>query len=722
MRPLHAIVTLVAAASLVAGCNDNNAGSPPTNPPFATQPGPLTPTRTIIMVWDGLRPDDVTAADTPNLFALRASGTSFNDNHSTYPTFTMMNSASFATGSFPSSAGFYGNTFWTPPQGAANTIPVGLSAGGTPQNYQDPVFTEDYQVLTTLNAYYGGQLLLVKNLFGAAQAAGMVTATIGKSGAAYLQDLAQGGVFLDENTVKPRAFATELQTAGIALPVTVTKDYTGTAAVTLAASNGSPTARAGYITFPTTAYDPAGMLTVAARDSTDTSQGAPEDAANKYMMSVFTQYILPNKKPMLSLIWFRTPDNVEHGYGPGTANVRAGLRSQDARLGELIAGLKAQGLDKTTNIIVVSDHGHSTVSGPLALYPLRTINPSATAPNGPLVNGSTSGTSAATLGAAAATGFSFSGDVRSADLLTYRGFAAFDGGGCSTSAMYGLSETGAPTVPVKLDASSALCGAANTKFQAVSAGLAAPVASFKVPAPGKLPVNGIVVAANGGSDYFYVPGHDAATVMKLVTFLQRREEYGAIFVDSRYGALPGTLGMNTINLENAARRDNGQPDVVVSFNWDDNAVVQGKNGIEFESTGGQRGMHGSFGTTDVHNTLIANGPSFQGGNVGTPSGNVDVAPTVAFLLGLSLTQADGRILSEALTFPATRSTAVVSTSTISPASVASGLTFELPTDPTGATRDAALTGGTYSIDLAIKSVAVDGKTYRYFDSARAVRK
>lgn len=675
------------------------------------------------MVWDGLRPDDVTAADTPNLFALRASGANFSDNHSTYPTFTMMNSASFATGSFPSSAGFYGNTFWTPPQGTANTIPVGLSAGGAPQDYVDPVFTEDYQVLTTLNNYYGGQLLLVKNLFGAAQAAGMVTATIGKSGAAYLQDLGQGGFFLDENTVRPRTLVTELQTAGITLPANVVRDnnYT-TAPVTLAATNGSPTARAGYVTFNTTAYDPAGVLTVAARDSTDTTQGAPEDAANKYMMSVFTNYILPNKKPMLSLIWFRTPDNVEHGYGPGTANVRAGLRSQDARLGELMAGLKAQGLDKTTNIVVVSDHGHSTVSGPLALYPLRTINPSPTPPNGPLVNGSTSGTSAATLGAAATTGFSFSGDVRSADLLTYRGFSAYDGGGCSTSAMYGLGATGVATVPVKTDASGALCGAANTKFQAVSAALPVPIASFKVPAPGRLPANGIVVAANGGSDYFYVPGHDPAIVRSLVKFLQQREEYGAIFVDSRYGALPGTLAMSQVNLENAARQNNGQPDVVVSFNWDDTVTVQGKTGIEFESTGGQRGMHGSFGTSDVHNTLIGSGPSFQTATVTTPTGNVDVAPTVAYLLGVTLPQADGRVLNEALTSPATRSTPTFTTATVSPTAPATGLAFELPTDPTGAAKDAALAGGTYTIALQVKYLNIDGKSYRYFDSARAVRK
>ena len=399
-----------------------------------------------------------------------------------------------------------------------------------------------------------GQLLLVKSLFATAQAAGMVTATVGKSGAAYIQDLGKGGYFLDENTVQPRSLVTELQSNNIALPANTVNGYSGTDAVTLAATNGSPTARAGYVTFNTTAYDPNGQLTVAARDSTDTTQGAPEDAANKYMMSVFTSYILPKKNPMLSLIWFRTPDNVEHGYGPGSANARAGLRSQDARLGELMAALKAQGLDTSTNIVVVSDHAHSSVSGPASLYPLRAIAASATAPNGAAINGSTSGTSAATLGGVSTTGFSFSGDVRSADLLTYRGFKAYDGTGCSTSAMYGLSANGTPTVPVRADTTGTLCGAANTKYQAVSATLAAPVASFKVPAPGSLPTNGIVVAANGGSDYFYVPSHDLTTIRNLVRFLQQREEYGAIFVDSRYGSMPGTLAMAQVNLENTTRR------------------------------------------------------------------------------------------------------------------------------------------------------------------------
>ena len=681
------------------------------------------PTRTIIMVWDGLRPDSVTAADTPNLHALREAGVNFSDNHSTYPTFTMMNASSFATGAFPKTSGFYGNTLWTPPQGSANVIPSGGNAAGHGASYTDPVFTEDYAVLATLNRYYGDQLLLVKSLFATAQAAGLVTANIGKTGAAYLQDPGQKSLFLDENTVQPRSLAAELQASGYPLPANTVNNYKDADAVTLSATNGSPTARAGYVTFNIAAYDPSGAVTVTSRDSSDTSQGAPEDAANKYMLSVYTQYILPKKQPALSLIWFRTPDNASHGYGPGSANMKAGLRSQDARLGELLASLRANGMDSSTNVIVVSDHGHSTVSGPLNLYPLRAIVPSASAPKGPLVNGATSGANAAALGAVNANGYSFSGDVRSADLLTFRGFAAYDGAGCTTSAMYGIDAAGKPTVPVAVDATGALCDKPDTKYQAISARLPTPVAKFKVPAPGKLPANAIVIAANGGSDYFYVPGHDAATVQKLVRVLQQREEFGAIFVDGRYGAIPGTLTLGQVNFDNASRRDNGQPDVVASFSWDHDAVVQGMRGIEFESAAGQRGMHGSFSIADVHNTLIANGPSFRrGATVTTPSGNVDVAPTVAYLLGLSMPQADGRVINEALSNPASQSQPSVVAATVRPAAAAPGLVFELPTDPTGATKNTALKEGSYTIDMVVKDLSVDGKTYRYFDHARAVRR
>ncbi|MDE2048523.1 MAG: alkaline phosphatase family protein, partial [Betaproteobacteria bacterium] len=98
---------LAAATAGLAGCIGTSSSTSP-----VTAPAAATPRHAIVFVWDGLRPDLVNATDTPNLYALRQSGVNFSDNHATYPTFTMMNSASFATGSFPGTTGFYGNTLW----------------------------------------------------------------------------------------------------------------------------------------------------------------------------------------------------------------------------------------------------------------------------------------------------------------------------------------------------------------------------------------------------------------------------------------------------------------------------------------------------------------------------------------------------------------------------------------------------------------------------------
>ena len=60
--------------------------------------------------------------------------------------------------------------------------------------------------------------------------------------------------------------------------------------------------------------------------------------------------------------------------------------------------------------------------------------------------------------------------------------------------------------------------------------------------------------------------------------------------------------------------------------------------------------HGSTNPDDVHNTLIAAGPDVvRGFSVTSPSGNVDLDPTLLHLLGLPVPSAmDGRVLREAL--------------------------------------------------------------------------
>ena len=658
--------------------------------------------RVIMMVWDGLRPDSITQQDTPNLFELRRVGVNFADNHSTYPTFTMMNAASLATGASPRKSGFYGNTLWTPPP-----APRGKNASGTQQNYENPVFTEDYSVLKTLNEYYDNDLLLVESLFKAAQQAGLVTAAVGKSGPAFLQDLGNGGYLLDENVALPLSFAKELQKANIALPANSDKAFS-TNELKLDSKNNSPTKRDSYVTFALSEYGE----TLYSRDATDATQGAAEDLANKYMMNVFTSFILPKKKPDLSVIWFRTPDNSQHGYGVGSLNYHKALRSMDARLGELRAALIEQNLVNDTNIVVVSDHGHSTVSGPTTLFPLRAITPGTQLSNG---------VSDAKLGKPDfLNGFSFSGDVRSADLLTYGGFKAYDGQGCLTSAMAGILGDLSTVYTAKIDLTGELCGEPNTKYMSISSTLSTPIASFKVPEI--LPEHAVIVGANGGSDYFYVPDHDSNTVAELVRFLQSREQFGAIFVDSRYGDLPGTFSLEMVNLENSYRKDHGQPDVVASFEFDPFQRVQGMLGTEYESFAGQRGMHGSFSPMDVHNTLITFGPSFGTGRVvSNPSGNIDVAPTVAYILGLSLSKSEGRVLNEALLKPSSNEVARVKFNILTPTKSATDLKFKSPVDPTGNTPYLKHPRGIYTSNLVIKDLTIGEKTYRYLDYAKALR-
>lgn len=625
--------------------------------------------RVIVFVWDGLRPDVINATDTPRLEQLKTAGVEFKDNHSTYPTFTMMNAASLATGSFPGTTGFFGNTVWAP--GA-----TGKDAAGNMVNFAAPVFTEDYAILSDLDAFYGNQLLLVGTLFKAAQTANLSTAAVGKSGPAFLQDYERGGVILDEKMAWPLSFAQELQAANQPLPKLTPNAYMP-GQVTLAMNNGDPTAASPKKT----------LADGTTSDPTDAS-GSPPKSANTYLMSTYLNYVLPVHKPDFSLIWLRSPDSTQHTYGVGVANAKDALAAQDTLLGQLLDTVKMLGLDATTDVVVVSDHAHSNVSGPASLFPLRAVTNN-------------------DVGAVDANaGYSVSGDVRLADLLTRAGFQAFDGSGCAyVPVLSGLKADGSQVYPTQTDTTGTVCGTVGKKYT---------TPSYKVPA--SLPMNAIVIAANGGSDYLYLPDHDAATVQKVVAYLQTREEIGAIFVAKQYGAIDGTLQLGDIRLENAAGRN---PDLVVSYDDDDAAMIAGVPGIEFESMFGNRGMHGSFGKRDVHNTLIAFGPDFKAAFQDTlPTGNVDVAPTLAFLFGLPLPMADGRPLYEALASGVDPAAYQV-TSSITSSKEVSGLVMKLPTDPAGADVDAAHTK--YHVELHVKQASYCGATATYYDYAKGVR-
>src|SRR5262249_14599155 len=200
----------------------------------AQQPDASAKRRVIVFVWDGLRADDLTPEITPNYFALSRTGVAFADHHAVYPTFTMMNSASSATGTYPGAHGFYGNVVYAPSASGKN-------AKGAEIDFSAPAFIEDFGVVEAVREAYQGRLTLVSTMLQAAQAKGLTTAAVGKVGAAFIQDYRRGGIILDEDAAMPLGFAKDLQQAGYALPRNSVNAYE-TGALTLAKDNGDPTA------------------------------------------------------------------------------------------------------------------------------------------------------------------------------------------------------------------------------------------------------------------------------------------------------------------------------------------------------------------------------------------------------------------------------------------------------------------------------------------------
>ncbi|HEX4423243.1 MAG TPA: hypothetical protein VH165_35275, partial [Kofleriaceae bacterium] len=133
-----------------------------------------------------------------------------------------------------------------------------------------------------------------------------------------------------------------------------------------------------------------------------------------------------------------------------------------------------------------------------------------------------------------------------------------------------------------------------------------------------------------------------------------------------------------------------------------------------------RGMHGSFSPRDVHNVMIGSGPDFRPGfRDPLPTGNVDVAPTVAHLLGVALPHAQGRPLLEALAGGPAITAYQVVPGVVRPEAPATGLTVRLPTDPDG--KNVAPGLHTYRLELHTKALTYGGRTYTYFDFAKATR-
>jgi predicted AlkP superfamily pyrophosphatase or phosphodiesterase len=129
--------------------------------------------RIIILMFDGLRPDYITPELMPNLYAFKKEGSYGNQNHSVYPTVTRVNSASYATGSYPARHGLMGNTVYFP-----QVDPVkGLNTGDAKELMRVEEATNSH-LLTAVSL---GEIL-------AAHGERLIVFSSGSSGQAFLQN------------------------------------------------------------------------------------------------------------------------------------------------------------------------------------------------------------------------------------------------------------------------------------------------------------------------------------------------------------------------------------------------------------------------------------------------------------------------------------------------------------------------------------------------------
>mgnify|MGYP001263504002 CR=1 FL=1 len=155
------------------------------------QPSGAPRLRTLIVFFDGLRPDYITPTHMPNLYAFKQQGAFGNKHHSVYPSVTRLNAASYITGSYPRTHGILGNTIYVPEASAVKTLNTG-----------------DAKDLMKVAEATHGNLLTAVSLAELLEKAGksMMVFSSGSTGQAFLQNhKVKGGGIINTDMILPES-------------------------------------------------------------------------------------------------------------------------------------------------------------------------------------------------------------------------------------------------------------------------------------------------------------------------------------------------------------------------------------------------------------------------------------------------------------------------------------------------------------------------------------
>jgi hypothetical protein len=535
----------------------------------ASAQAPLAqPHNVVLFVADGLRSRMVDDRTAPTMAAIAREGVSLRNSHALFPTFTTANASSMATGHMLGDTGDFSNSIYTGFEvpGAGNSL--------TP-------FLESDVVLGDVDEHFAGNYLDEATILKLSRDKGFSTAAIGKIGPVLIFDpterSGESTVIVDDATGTAK---------GIPLSADVT-DRLKAAELPLAAPSRGANGRPGNVTTPGTLSANVGQ--------------------QDYFAAVTTRVVLPmfkeRNKPFVLVFWSRDPDGSQHNQGdslnalvPGINGPTslAAIRNADDDLARIRSALRELELLDTTDIVVVADHGFSTISkDSQTSSTVKTKFPDTLSGHLPL------------------------------------GFVALD-----LAHMLNM-----PLLDPD-DGYKTIADGQHTKFGNGLIG-------------GDRAKPKVVVAANGGSDLIYVPDGDKAVAKRLVDFLLTQDYVSGLFVDAKLGKFPGTLSLGDIALDGTAITP--LPAIAVSFRSFDTICGEPvRCAVEVADTVLQQGqgMHGSFSRADTWNFQAMQGPDFKSQFIDpAPTSNADIGRTIAQLMQLNVADKGklvGRVIAEAL--------------------------------------------------------------------------
>lgn len=264
------------------------------------EPAP-TDRHVVVVVWDGMRPDSVTERDTPALWKLARDGVTFRQHHSVYPTATNVNGAAIATGVYPNRNSLLANREYRPQINPRTAF----------ENCEPSIIKKGDEVT-------GGKYLGAPTIAEMVHAAGRRTAIAGTKSVAFL--------------------------------------YDRHAEWTTAASKDSFTKFAAAPMPPSLRDEAVRLLGPFLTESGQTS-----DQRNTYATRALTEILWRDGLPAFSLLWLSDPDITQHEYAPGSEVSVAAVHSSDRNLALVLDALAKKNARETTDILVVSDHGFSTI-------------------------------------------------------------------------------------------------------------------------------------------------------------------------------------------------------------------------------------------------------------------------------------------------------------------------------------------------------------------------